>query len=353
MLRKSIESLQEKTESGRTICKACARMCAIPESSRGFCFVRKNIHGDIYLTAYGVVSAIQVDPIEKKPFNHFMPGSKIFGIGMLSCNFGCLFCQNHNISKQREIKGAKILPCDIVKMAKEEGADGIAFTYNEPTIYIEYVVDVADMAHKNGLFTLMVTNGYMSRETVELLKGRIDAVVVDFKGNGERVFSNKYEAVVSSNPIKDALIEIKKAGIHIEITDLVIPEVGDSLSECDKLTKWINKNLGADTPIHFTRFYPDYKMMDLPQTQYDTLLEHYKTARRNGMRYVYIGNIHGNRYESTYCPDCGTMAIERNGLSVLRYSLSEDGKCINCGTKIPIKGRYMNVGEPVGIYTLY
>lgn len=352
-MKESIDTLQTKTKTGRTICNACARKCSIPAGSRGFCFVRKNINGNMYLTAYGMVNALQVDPIEKKPFNHFMPGSKIFGIGMSSCNLGCVFCQNHNISKQHEITGKELLPEKVIKMAKREKADGVAFTYNEPTIYMEYLVDVADAAHKNGLFTVMVTNGYMSDEAVDLIKGRIDAVVVDFKGNGARAFSNKYELIMSTDPIKKALIQIKSYGIHIEITDLVVPDVGDSLDECDKLTKWISKNLGTDTPVHFLRFYPDYQLIELPPTPYQTLMKHHKMAIRNGLKYVYIGNVPGNPYESTYCPKCGNAVIERTGLDITKYSLSDDNKCTNCGAKIPIVGKHMNSGKASEIYTLY
>lgn len=331
--------LWEESDNGKVVCKACARRCQIQEGSSGYCFVRKNIGGKLYLANYGVVASMQLDPIEKKPFNHFMPGSYVFGIGTTSCNFGCLFCQNHNISKDKEIIGVEVTPKEIVDMALKYDAQGIAFTYNEPTIFIEYALDVGRLAHKKGLFNLFVTNGYMTKEAISKLKGIIDAVVVDFKGNGDRVFSNKFEAVLDNNPIKECLLELKRNGIHIEITDLVISKVGDSLEECDNLTKWIYKNLGQNTPIQFTRFHSDYKMIDYPDTPFETLKAHYDIAKKNGLNYVYIGNVPGNRHENTYCPKCKELVIERYGLYMQDWKLDNANKCKNCGTKIAITGK--------------
>jgi len=331
--------LWEKAENNRVICNACARRCHIPEGSSGFCFIRKNIDGKLYLINYGVLASMQVDPIEKKPFNHFMPGSYVFGIGTTSCNFGCLFCQNHNISKEREITGAEATPEEIIDLALHNDTQGIAFTYNEPTIFIEYALDVGKLAHKKGLFNLFVTNGYMTKEAVSKLKGVIDAVAVDFKGNGEHVFANKFEAVLGSEPTKEALLELKKQGIHIEITDLIVPKVGDSLDACNDLTKWIYKNLGQDTPMQFTRFQPDYKMMDYSQTPYETLKAHHDIAKRNGLNYVYIGNVPGNPYESTYCPKCKELVIERYGFYIQDWRLDSENKCKRCGTQIFMAGK--------------
>ena len=320
------------------VCTACARRCSIPEGSGGFCFVRRNMGGKLKLVNYGVMSSVQLDPIEKKPFNHFMPGAYVLGLGTTSCNFGCMFCQNHNISKEREITGVEVTPRKAVEMALENGAQGIAFTYNEPTIFIEYAIDVAKEAHRNGLATMFVSNGYMTPEAIEAMKGNIDAVVIDFKGNGERAFANRYEAVVSNNPIRESLLALKAAGMHIEITDLIIPKVGDSIGACRELMQWIAKNLGPDTPVHFTRFYPDYKMLDTEPTPLSTLKRHYDTARTAGLNYVYIGNVPGTEYESTYCPRCSSVAVERSGFSVLSWHIDANGLCENCGTAIPISG---------------
>ncbi len=320
-------------------CNACSRRCLIPEGGHGFCYVRKNISGKLFLANYGVLDAIQIDPIEKKPFNHFIPGTTVLGVGTSSCNFGCLFCQNHNISKEKDIEGTYVGPEELVDMAVRNGADGIAFTYNEPTIFIEYALDVAKIAHKAGLYTVFVSNGYMTKEAVELMKGSIDAVVVDFKGNGERVFANKYMALYSPEPIKEALIALKNSGIHVEITDLVIPEVGDDENACAELCSWIASNLGNDIPVHFTRFHPDYKMDYLSSTPLSTLEKHYEIAKKAGLKYVYIGNVPGNPRESTFCPSCGRMVIERLGFDILDNRLSKENECPYCGEKIKITGR--------------
>ncbi|MCL4372211.1 AmmeMemoRadiSam system radical SAM enzyme [Candidatus Marsarchaeota archaeon] len=322
--------------SGKVRCNACSRRCLIPNGGHGFCYVRKNIEGELYLANYGILDAIQLDPIEKKPFNHYMPGTAVLGVGTSSCNFGCMFCQNHNISKESEVRGVYLGPEDLVKLALEQNADGIAFTYNEPTIFIEYALDAATEAHKHGLYAVFVSNGYMTKEAIDLMKGKIDAVVVDFKGNAERIFTNKYMAVYSEAPIKEALVALKDAGIHIEITDLVIPGVGDSDKACTDLCSWIVHNLGTDVPLHFTRFHPDYKMDYIESTPLKTLERHYSIAKSFGMKYVYIGNVPGHKYENTYCPKCGSLAIKRFGFSILEYNLNENGECINCGEKIGI-----------------
>ncbi|MCL4365379.1 MAG: AmmeMemoRadiSam system radical SAM enzyme [Candidatus Marsarchaeota archaeon] len=336
MIKKAI--LGRTLGDGKVECYACARRCKIPQGSHGFCFVRQNIGGELALVNYGVLSAIQIDPIEKKPFNHFMPGTYVLGIGTSSCNWGCQFCQNHNISRAKEIDGCYVSPEDIVRRAIECDVKGIAFTYNEPAIFVEYALDVARVAHKEGLFTMFITNGYMTTDAVQEMRGLIDAAVVNFKGNGDEKFSNKFEAVTSNEPIKEALLEMKRSGMHIEITDLIIPQVGESLRACDSLTKWIADNIGAYTPIHFTQFHPDYRMLNYPQTAYKTLKLHYDIARKNGLRYVYIGNVAGNPHENTYCHSCGAIAIKRDGVYLSAWNLGVDDRCKKCNSKIPISG---------------
>ncbi len=328
--------------NGKVECIACERRCKIPDGGRGFCFVRMNKEGKLYLENYGVLEAMQIDPIEKKPFNHFYPGSYVLGVGTSSCNFGCLFCQNHNISKEREISGADVSPEELIALALKHGVQGIAYTYNEPTIFIEYALDVAKLAHKKGLFNVFVSNGYMTPEAVKEMKGLIDGVVVDFKGNGEEKFANKYEAVVSNDSIKNSLLAMKEAGMHIEITDLVIPRVGDSLDACNSLTKWIAEHLGPDTPVQFTRFHPDYKMLDYPETPIETLVSHYDTAKRNGLKYVYIGNVYESRYGNTYCPSCGKEIVKREGFYISKWKISKDLRCEFCGEKVYMEGRIPN-----------
>jgi len=349
----TIARLWKKLDGGKVECTACARRCRIPDGSRGFCYVRQNVGGRLHLANYGRLEAMQVDPIEKKPFNQFMPGSYVFGIGTSSCNWGCMFCQNHNISKDREMKGVDVSPEEAVALAIENNAQGIAYTYNEPTIFMEYALDVAKIAHRKGLYNVFVTNGYMTSEAVESMKGLIDAAVINFKGNAEQKFSNKYEVVASADQIKEALLSLKKAGVHLEITDLVIPAVGDSLKACDELTRWIKDNLGRNTPVHFTRFQPDYKMLDSVETPYPMLKAHYDVAKKNGLDYVYIGNVPGNPYESTYCPGCGSAVIERTGFYITRSGLDKGNKCKNCGHKIDISGSLPKILRYEGIKSIY
>ncbi|MEM3839439.1 MAG: AmmeMemoRadiSam system radical SAM enzyme [Candidatus Micrarchaeaceae archaeon] len=351
MIKEAI--LYQKMENGKVECTACARRCKIPDGLRGFCFVRRNEGGRLVLATYGTVNAMQIDPIEKKPFNHFYPGTYVLGIGTSSCNWGCHFCQNHNISKEREITGFEISPVEVVETALRENVSGVAFTYNEPAIFIEYALDVAKIAHKKGLYAVFVTNGYLTADAVAEMRGKIDAAVVDFKGSGEQKFSNKYEIVQSCEPIKEAMLELKDSGIHIEITDLIIPGVGESLEACDSLVKWICSNLGPDTPIQFTAFHPDYKMLDYPHTPYATLKMHYNIAKENGMKYAYIGNVPGNPYENTYCPKCGAVVIERNSLYLKASFLDEKNKCKNCKTKIPITGSFTSQVTHRDIRALY
>ncbi len=341
--------LWKKLVNEKAECTACARRCKISEGSKGFCFVRQNKKGRLYLENYGILEAIQIDPIEKKPFNHFYPGSSVLGIGTSSCNFGCLFCQNKNISKMHEIKGHYFSPEDIVELAEKNNVDGIAYTYNEPAIFAEYAFDVAELAKRRGLFNVFVTNGFLTDETIDMMKGKIDAAVVGLKGNGEQKFSNKFEMVVSNDPIKEALKKMKKNGIHIEITDLIIPKVGESLDACDKLTKWISKELGDETPIQFTRFYPDYKMNEYKPTSMESLKLHYDTAKKNGLKYVYIGNVPGNEFENTYCAKCGSIAVERFGHYIKKWNINENNRCAECGESILVKGRFNKRQEHIKV----
>ncbi len=349
----NVARLWKALDSNKVECTACARRCRIPEGSKGFCYVRQNVGGKLHLATYGRLEAMQVDPIEKKPFSHFMPGTYVFGIGTSSCNWGCLFCQNHNISKDKDMKGVDVSPEEVVKLAIQNNCQGIAYTYNEPTIFIEYALDVARIAKEKGLYNLFVTNGYMTGEAVTAMKGVIDAAVVNIKGNAEEKFANKYEIVMSSEPIRESLVRLKNAGIHVELTDLIIPNVGDSLGACDELTRFVFKELGADTPTHFTRFHPDYKMLDSVSTPYSVLESHYNIAKKNGLNYVYIGNIPGSRYENTYCPVCNAVVIGRNGFYITRNGLDNDNRCKNCGHSIPIVGKLPKVLRYEGIKSLY
>ncbi len=325
--------------NGRIVCNACYRRCSIPDGSHGFCYVRKNIGGKLYLSVYGKLAAMQIDPIEKKPFNHFYPGTYVFTVGTVSCSWHCTFCQNHSISKETEVYGEDVMPEELPRLATAYECQGVGFSYNEPTIFIEYVIDAAREAHRKGKYTVFVTNGYATEEAVCAMKGYVDAVVVDYKGSGEELFQRRQTMTVSAEPIKQTLLELKKQGIHTELTDLIIPQVGEDLEEAKKLCRWLYDNLGPDTPIQFTRFHPDYKLLNLQDTPYDVLLKHYEVAKEVGLNYAYVGNVPGNPYEHTYCPGCQGKVIERYGFMITGWNLTEEYECKTCGYKIPIEGR--------------
>ncbi|MDT7968833.1 MAG: AmmeMemoRadiSam system radical SAM enzyme [Candidatus Calditenuis sp.] len=326
-------------KGGRVKCTACARYCQIGEGQIGLCGVRGVVNGTLYLFVYGRIIASHVDPIEKKPVTHFMPGTKIFSIATTGCNWLCAYCQNFDISQRRKVEGIEVTPEEVVEAAIRYGSHGIAYTYNEPTIFIEFAHDIGVIARRRGLINVFVTNGYWTPDSVRMASEFLDAATVDFKGNGEVNFLRRYVGIPDPEPIFQTLLEIKeKTRIHIEITDLVVPEVGDDLNAARKLVRWIHDNLGPDTPVHFLRFHPDYKMMHLPWTPVETLERHWKVAKEEGMNYVYIGNVPGHPYESTYCPGCGELVVERYGFDIVEWRLTKDNRCPACGYKVAIVG---------------
>ncbi len=332
------EALLYHKEGDRVRCTACARYCSIPEGKIGLCGIRGNINGKLYLLVYGRVITGHVDPIEKKPVVHYRPGSKIFSIATTGCNWLCKYCQNYDISQRRKIEGLQLTPEDVVRLAIGYDSQGIAYTYNEPTIFIEYARDCGILARKHGLFNIFVSNGYATPESVKMMKEFLDCITVDFKGNGEPNFMRRYIGVLSPEPIFNTLKEIRKSTIHIEITDLVVPEVGDNLEYARKLARFIYDELSPDIPIHFLRFHPDYKMMDLYPTPIETLERHYKVAKEVGLKYVYIGNVPGHKYEHTYCPECNNIVVGRYGYYITSWNLDENNRCKYCSNKIPIIG---------------
>ncbi len=315
-------------------CTLCPRHCKLKDGQNGFCFVRQNIDGVLQSLAYASPIAVHTDPIEKKPLYHFLPGSDIFSIGTVGCNLGCLFCQNWDISKARiDQKSARhFSPEDIVKAALNYDCKGIAFTYNEPTIFGEYVIDISKLAHKSGLKTVMVTNGYITKEAIQDIYPFIDAANIDLKAFTEKFYSKYCQAHLQ--PVLDAIIEIKKMGTWIELTTLIIPDLNDSLEEIKSLVNWVLENLGSDVPLHFSAFHPTYKMMDRERTPKSTLDRARKLALNEGIRYVYEGNVMTTVEGNTYCPECGRLLIERQWFTVVHNSLV-DGKCV-CGAKISI-----------------
>ncbi len=323
------------------MCTACARYCQLSDGQVGFCGVRKNIGGELFLLSYGRVIAAQIDPIEKKPVSHYMPGSRIFSIGTTGCNFMCRYCINYDLSQRREVAGAVTSPIQLVNLALEKNCQGMAFTYNEPEIFLEFARDIGVEAHRKKLFNIFVSNGYGTPDSVAMMSQFLDCLTVDFKGNGNRNFVRKFIGIPDVQPLLDTLTDIKAAtNIHIEITDLVVPGVGDDLSDACNLAKWIFDNLGPDTPVHFLRFFPDYKMLDFPETPIETLEAHWEIAKKEGLNYVYIGNVPGHPLEHTYCPSCKKVIVRRYGVNVTGWHLTNDNRCKYCDEKIAIFGDF-------------
>ena len=324
---------------GKVRCTACARYCVIPPGSHGFCFVRKNVGGRLVLLSYGKASAVQVDPVEKKPLSHFHPGSRVLSIGTVGCNWRCQYCQNAEISQEREVVGRDFSPKTAVEWAKRYGCQGVTFTYNEPTIFAEYALDVMRAAHAVGLFANFVTNGYMTPEAVEVIGPHLDAVSIDFKGSGEAGFLRKYVAAKGPEPIYETAVGLRRRGTHVEVTDLIVPRVGESVEATRHLARFVRENLGPETPFHLLRFHPDYRMMDFPETPVATLERLHRVAKEEGLEYVYLGNVWGHPLEHTYCPKCGAIAVERLGFTIRSWNLDPENRCRACGHRIPIVGR--------------
>jgi pyruvate formate lyase activating enzyme len=327
-------------------CDLCARRCVIHEGETGFCRVRFVKDGVLYSKVYGLIDGMAPDPVEKKPLFHFAPGSTTFSISTSSCNFRCQFCLNYHSSQREEPVGRRMEPVQIVDLAKNYGCSGVTYTYTEPTIFMELAYDTAKIAHNEGLYNTFVTNGYMTTEAVEYIAPFLDAATVDFKGSGNKEFYNKYMEVPKVEPIFHALRKMKEMGIFIEITNLIIPKVGDLDEDTRKLANWIVENLGSRTPFHLTAFSPMYKMTSLPRTPASTLERHIKIAREEGLEFVYSGNIAGHDYENTYCPNCGTKAVERWSVYMKMNHLNENGRCPKCDADLNVQGvKWMKQGE--------
>ncbi len=339
--------LYEELSNNLVRCNLCARRCVIKDGSTGFCRVRKNISGKLYSLVYGKACAANVDPIGKKPLSHFHPGSLVMSIATVGCSFHCQFCDNWVISQDREISGRNLPPEEVVRLAEEYGCHGISYTYTEPTVFFEYAYDTAVIAKKKGLFNTFVTNGYMTPEAVKFISPYLDAATVDFKGGGDPDFYRRFCSVPTVEPIYKSLMEMKRFNIHIEITNLVIPKVGDSIDRIRNLATWIRENIGEDTPFHLLRFHPNYKMDHIPVTEPRVLEEAYEASREAGLNYVYLGNLPGHKYENTYCPRCRELLIKRFSFDIVKWNITEDMKCPRCGLDIPIKGRYHRGGLTV------
>lgn len=332
--------LYERASNGSIRCTACARYCELAEGQVGLCGVRSNTDGRLDLMVYGMVISGHVDPIEKKPVTHYMPGSKILSIATTGCNWLCRYCQNHDISQRRKVEGERMTPAQVASAAMLNGADGIAYTYNEPSIFMEFARDCGLEAKKRGLINIFVSNGYDTPQSVDMMGQFLDSITIDFKGSAEQQFMKKYVGIPDPQPIFDTILGIRdRTHIHVEITDLIIPEVGDDIIHARKLCKFVYDELGPDTPIHFLRFHPDYKMTEFGHTPIRTLEAHRQIAIEEGLPYSYVGNVPGHPYEHTYCPGCGQIAIERYGFDIRSWNLDHSNKCTSCRHRIPIIGR--------------
>jgi pyruvate formate lyase activating enzyme len=315
-------------------CELCARRCFITEGNRGFCKARKNIGNKLFSMNYGKVVAINIDPIEKKPLYHFYPGSFALSYACAGCNWACEYCCNFDIShvETPETLGANFKPEQIVEMAERENVKIISHTYTEPTIFFEFAYEVAKLAHEKGMKNTFVTNGYITEEPLRRISKFLDAATVDFKASGDEKFLRKYASVPSIKPVFQTLKLMKELKIHIEITNLIVPKIGDKKTKFKEFCKWILENLGSSIPVHIIRFFPNYKMIDTDSTPISELEEFAKEAKEMGLKYVYIGNVPGHEWENTYCPNCGELLIERFGFEV-RSKITED-KCPKCGKKL-------------------
>ncbi len=323
-------------DDGRVQCDVCPRACKLRDGQRGLCFVRGAEAGRIKLFSYGRSSGFCVDPIEKKPLNHFLPGTSVLSFGTAGCNLACKFCQNWDMSKSREMDtlADSASPGDLAHAAERLGCASIAFTYNDPVVFMEYAIDAAQAGRARGIRSVAVTAGYMCAEPRAEFYRYMDAANVDLKAFTERFY---YKICGGSlAPVLETLEYLKhETNVWFEITTLLIPGENDSDGELDQMTLWIVENLGLDVPLHFTAFHPDWKMLDRPRTPPATLTRARRIALANGLHYVYTGNVHDAAGGSTYCPHCGTRVIERDWYELGAWQLTDTGACKSCGTRIP------------------
>ncbi len=330
--------IYEKLDKERVRCGICGQRCEIEPFKRGFCKVRRNIKGKLYSLVYGKAIQSSIDPIEKKPLFHFAPGSKVMSIATVGCNLGCLFCQNWEISQEfGHIQEEFHSPEDIITRAKNTNCQGIAYTYTEPAVFYEYVYDTAKESG-SSLFNIMVSNGYFTPESVKKISSYIDAVNIDLKGD-YRFYKKYCFGKKGDEPVKESLKALKEEGIWTEITNMIIPGLNDDEGFTRNMCKWIVENLGREVPLHFSKFYPNYKMTNIEATPTKKLENAREIARKEGLKYVYIGNMPGHRYENTFCQGCGNVVIKRHGLSLEEFNMDKNFRCVKCGEKIPIEGK--------------
>jgi pyruvate formate lyase activating enzyme len=323
-------------EDGRVQCDLCPRLCKLHEGQRGFCFVRACQGGEVVLTTCGRSSGFCVDPVEKKPLYHFLPGTPVLSFGTAGCNLGCRFCQNWDISKSREIDtlADEASPESIADAAVRLGCRGVAFTYNDPVIFHEYAIDVADACRAQGVKAIAVTAGEVCAEPRAEFYRHMDAANVDLKGFTEEFYRDVCAGHLQ--PVLDTLVYLKReTSVWLEVTTLLIPGLNDSDAELEAMTGWFAENLGPDVPLHFTAFHPDFRMTDRPPTPPATLRRARQIARRNRLCHVYVGNVHDPEGDSTYCHGCGGRLIGRDWYEMTAWNLDPDGRCRGCGTACP------------------
>jgi pyruvate formate lyase activating enzyme len=330
--------LYEKLESKITRCQNCAHYCTLTPGVRGICGVRENIDGKLYALNYGKAIAVNIDPIEKKPFFHFLPGSHSLSIATVGCNLKCKNCQNYDISqgfkKEKEIPGQNLNPEDVVRLAIENNSPSISYTYTEPTIFLEYALDIMKKARKKGLKNTWVSNGFMSPESAELVIPYLDANNIDIKSFSDDFYQENCGARLE--PVLETAKLMKKSGVWVEITTLIIPTLNDSKSILKKIADFIKKELGSETPWHVTSFSGviSWKLQHIPDTPIETIKKAYKIGKEAGLKYVYSGNIPGLDSENTLCPKCNTLSVKRVGYIIKRYD--KNGRCRKCDTDLNI-----------------
>jgi pyruvate formate lyase activating enzyme len=334
-----VDHFSRPLADGRILCEVCPRACKLGAGQRGLCYVRRNLDGHMVLTTDGLSSGFCVDPIEKKPLYHFLPGSSVLSFGTAGCNLACAFCQNHEISKSREVatSAQKAPPEAIARAAAELGCASVAFTYNDPAIFYEYAIDVAAACHARGVKTVAVTAGYMCPGPRAEFFRSIDAANVDLKAFSDDFYHRLCAARLE--PALDTLKHLRReTDAWLEITTLLIPGENDSAEEIDALTRWVAGELGSETPLHFSAFHPDYRLLDHPPTPKATLVRARAQALANGLKHVYVGNVRDSAGETTYCASCGAALIGRDGYELTAYWLDASGACRRCGA--PLAGRF-------------
>ena len=324
----------EKLPNKRIRCKLCPRGCTVGDKERGYCGVRENRGGVYYTLVHSRVCAAHVDPVEKKPFFHYLPGTLAFSLATAGCNVDCKFCQNWEISQARpeQVSSQYIPPKRVAELAAQYHCPTIAYTYSEPIVFSEFVMDSADAGHEVGIRSIVVSNGYIQDESLRAVYGRMDAVKIDLKS-----FSDSYYRKIVSGelkPVLETLVSLRKMGKWNEIVCLVVPTLNDSDAEFTGMARWIKANLGTDVPVHFTQFHPEYLLKNLPITPVSTLERAHDIAMAEGLHFVYIGNVPGHPAENTYCPQCRRMLVQRGGFEI-RQMLIRNGACPFCKQKIP------------------